>query len=139
MYTPALDRLQTVGGVCPVLATPFDTNGAPDVASLLRIVDFAVASGADAVVYPGVASEVEQLTHDERDRLVDAVAEAAHGRVPLVMGASAQDVAASARHLRKAAEVGAIAAMVMAPDRLAGDAAGLLDHYQDRKSTRLNS
>lgn len=130
MYSPSSGNPQRVGGVCPVLATPFDANGAPDVGSLLRIVDFAIAGGADAVVYPGVASEVEQLTHDERDSLVDAVARAAHGRVPLVMGASAPDVAITVRHLRKAAEVGAIAAMVMAPARLAGDVAGLLDYYR---------
>jgi 4-hydroxy-tetrahydrodipicolinate synthase len=50
------------------------------------------------------------------------------------MGASASDVAVTARHLRKAAEVGAIAAMVMAPARLAGDAAGLLDYYRQLAS-----
>jgi len=49
-------------GVCPVLATPFDASGAPDEAGLARVVDFALESGVDAVVFPGVASEVEQLS-----------------------------------------------------------------------------
>ena len=44
-----------------MLATPFDAAGAPDAHALARIVEFALAAGADAVVYPGVASEVEQL------------------------------------------------------------------------------
>jgi 4-hydroxy-tetrahydrodipicolinate synthase len=128
-YSPS--RPQAVRGVCPVLATPFDVRGDPDVGSLVRVVEFAIASGADAVVYPGVASEVEQLNDDERDRLVDAVANAARGRVPFVMGASASDPAATLRHLRKAADVGAVAAMVMAPARLAGDVPALVDYYRE--------
>jgi 4-hydroxy-tetrahydrodipicolinate synthase len=122
-------------GVCPVLATPFDASGAPDETGLTRVVDFALRSGVDAVVFPGVASEVEQLSATERERLVALVAQRVAGRVPLVVGASATDVATSARHLRVAAEVGAAAAMVMAPARLAGDATALLEHYRQLGAT----
>ncbi len=118
-------------GVCPVLATPFEANGEPDEAGLARVVDFALESGVDAVVFPGVASEVEQLSATERERLVALVAQRVAGRVPLVVGASAADLATSAQHLRLAADVGAAAAMVMAPARLAGDAAALLAHYRE--------
>jgi 4-hydroxy-tetrahydrodipicolinate synthase len=121
----------TIGGVCPVLATPFDAQGAPDEGSLVRAVDYAVHCGADAVVFPGVASEVEQLTAEERDRLVALVAHTVAGRVPLVVGASAADLATSIRHVQMAASVGAAAAMVMAPANLAGNAEALLTHYRE--------
>jgi dihydrodipicolinate synthase/N-acetylneuraminate lyase len=120
-----------IGGVCPVLATPFDTQGAPDEGSLVRVVDYALHCGADAVVFPGVASEVEQLSAEERDRLVALVARTVGGRVPLIVGASAPDLPTSIRQLQMAAAVGAAAAMVMAPARLAGDAAALRTHYQE--------
>ena len=129
---PAMTAATTLlHGVCPVLATPFDASGAPDEAGLARVVDFALESGVDAVVFPGVASEVEQLSVPERERLVALVAQRVAGRVPLVVGASASDLATSMRHLRVAADVGAAAAMVMAPARLAGDATTLLAHYRE--------
>ena len=113
-----------------MLATPFDAGGAPDADALARIVEFALAAGADAVVYPGVASEVEQLSAEERDGLLDVVAATVAGRLPIVVGASAGDAQTSARHMHKARMLGAAAAMVMAPASLAGDAAALLDHYR---------
>jgi len=118
-----------IGGVCPVLATPFNNDASPDHASMRRVVDFAIECGADAVVYPGVASEVEQLGDDEREALIDIVADAAQGRAPLVLGASSIDPASTRRMLAKANEVGAAAAMVMAPARLAGEPHALIDFY----------
>lgn len=126
--SPALPT--PIQGVCPVLATPFDPDGVPDTNALSRIVEFTVAAGADALVYPGVASEVEQLSVAERDRLLDVVAATVGGRVPIIVGASAADAQASARHLRKAQTLGAVAAMVMAPAQFAGDPSSLIDHYR---------
>jgi 4-hydroxy-tetrahydrodipicolinate synthase len=126
--SPALPT--PIQGVCPVLATPFDSGGAPDAEALARLVEFAVAAGADALVYPGVASEVEQLTGAERDRLLDVVAATVGGRVPIVVGASAVDALASAQHIDKAKRLGAAAAMVMAPAQFAGDLPALVDHYR---------
>ena len=127
---PTSSPASSIHGVCPVLATPFRADGAPDAVALGRVVEFAIAAGADAVVYPGVASEVEQLTDPERDRLLDVVAAAVRGRIPIVVGASATDVEATRRHLAIAMRLGAAAAMVMAPARLAGDVAGLIEHYR---------
>jgi 4-hydroxy-tetrahydrodipicolinate synthase len=125
---PAVAR--PISGVCPVLATPFDDNGAPDAPGLARIAEFAIRSGADALVYPGVASEVEQLSDSERNDLLDGLATAVHRRVPLIVGATAAHLPAAIRHLHKAASLGAAAAMVMAPARLAGDTAALIDYYR---------
>lgn len=114
-----------------MLATPFDARGAPDEKGLQQVVEFALRCGVDAVVFPGVASEVEQLTAPERERLVALVAQNLAGRVPLVVGASARDLATSVRHMRTAADVGAAAVMVMAPAHLAGDAVALFAHYRE--------
>ena len=97
-----LSPASPIHGVCPVLATPFRADGAPDAAVLARVVEFAVAAGADAVVYPGVASEVDQLADAERERLLDALAVSERGRIPIIAGESATDVEATLRHLQKA-------------------------------------
>src|SRR5271163_4028963 len=130
MPMPSAASSAPIQGVCPVLATPFDAAGAPDADALARVAEFVLAAGADAVVYPGVASEVEQLSAEERDRLLDVVAATVDGRVPIVVGASAADAQTSARHMHKARMLGAAAAMVMAPSSFAGDAAALRDHYR---------
>jgi dihydrodipicolinate synthase/N-acetylneuraminate lyase len=130
--SPAKSAMPTaVCGVCPVLATPFDARGVPDERSLARVVDYALKCGADAIVFPGVASEVEQLTAEERDGLVKLVARTVAGRVPLIVGASAKDLATSIRQMQLAAAVGAAAAMVMAPASLANDAGALQKYYQE--------
>jgi 4-hydroxy-tetrahydrodipicolinate synthase len=127
---PTVSSVSSIHGVCPVLATPFRADGAPNAAALGRIVEFAIAAGASAVVYPGVASEVGELTDPERERLLDAVATAVRGRVPLIVGASAKDAEATLRHLDQAKRLGAAAAMVMAPGRLAGEVTALVEHYR---------
>jgi len=101
----------TLSGIFPVLPTPFDAGGAPDEASLRRLVRYAVASGADGVTYPGVASEVSELTPDERLRLVAVVQDELAARLPLIAGVSS----ASARTSASLAPSGAAALMVAAP------------------------
>ena len=55
-----------LAGVYPVLATPFHADGTPDEAGLRAITRYVIASGADGVVFPGVASEFDTLTPAER-------------------------------------------------------------------------
>ena len=76
---------------------------------------------ADHSLNPGVASEGDTLTPGERRRQVALLAECMAGRAPIVLGASDPDPAASARHIDQAREVGAAAAMVMAPLHLGND------------------
>src|SRR5262249_49352174 len=78
-------------GVFPVLPTPFFADRSPDEAGLRAVAGYAIDAGADGVVFPGVASEYDTLSVDERVRLVDVVAAVARDRVPFVVGASASD------------------------------------------------
>ncbi len=110
-------------GVFPVLPTPFGADGAPDEDAFLGLVDFAVAAGAQGVVFPGMASEVETLSPGERGRLVAALGRHLAGRVPFVVGASDADPARAAARAREGREAGAVAAMVMAPAGIGADAA----------------
>jgi len=107
--------LPTLTGVFPVLATPFQPDGSPDEDGLRAIARYVIASGADGVVFPGVASEFEMLTSVERDRLSDLVAEEARGKAALVVGGSAPEPAVSEAVARRASRQGAAAIMVMAP------------------------
>jgi 4-hydroxy-tetrahydrodipicolinate synthase len=63
--------LTGLSGVYPILATPFRTDRSVDEDDLGHLIDFIVTSGADGIVFPGVASEFETLESAERTRLVD--------------------------------------------------------------------
>jgi 4-hydroxy-tetrahydrodipicolinate synthase len=109
------DMLAALRGVFPVLATPFNADLSPDEPGLRAIARYAIEAGADGIVYPGVASEYDTLTIDERLHLVAVVAAVARNRVPLIIGASASDVVTTEAVMRQAAGLGADALMVMAP------------------------
>ena len=94
-----------LAGVFPVLATPFHGDGSPDEPGLAAIARYVIGAGADGVVFPGVASEYEMLTPEERMRLSDLVANEARGRAAFVVGGSAADVATTEAVARRARDV----------------------------------
>jgi 4-hydroxy-tetrahydrodipicolinate synthase len=112
-----------IGGVFPVLPTPFGPEGAPDEAAFLRLAEFAIEAGADGVVFPGMASEVETLTPAERARLVAALGAHLRGRLPFLVGASDPEPTQSAARAREGEAAGAVAAMIMAPPAAGQDVA----------------
>ena len=117
-------------GTLPVLATPFTADGgAVDRASLRRLVDYAVDAGADGLVYPGVASEFNLLTVEERTAALETVTAAARGRLPVIVGASADDSRVAAGLASHGRRLGASAAMVMAPPALGNDRSGLIAFF----------
>ena len=117
-------------GVYPIVATPFRDDGSPDTGDLARVVDFIVASGADGIVFPGVASEFETLSTDERRALVEAVAKANAGRVPFVVGVSSGDAGTSEMLTDHARTVSAAAVMAMLPPSLKDDPDAQVDYYK---------
>lgn len=116
-------------GVFPVLPTPFDESGQPDAAALARLVDYALEAGVHGVVYPGMASEVETLSVNERAALVAEVGKRLAGRRPFVVGASAARPEDCAARIAEGRQAGAIAAMVMAPAALGSDVAAHAAFY----------
>jgi 4-hydroxy-tetrahydrodipicolinate synthase len=102
-------------GVFPVLPTPFLPDGGADEAGLRRLVRYLLACGVDGLTYPGVASEVGQLTREERLALTAAVLDEVAGHVPVIAGASSASTASTIEFARAAVALGARALMVAVP------------------------
>ena len=110
----------TLQGAFTALVTPFTADGSLDEEALRRLVRWQVLAGIDGLVPVGTTGEAPTLTPAERDRViaitVETVAErASRGRVPVVAGTGTNDTASTVAATRRAAELGADAALVVAP------------------------
>jgi 4-hydroxy-tetrahydrodipicolinate synthase len=113
-------RHPVLRGALTALVTPLAADGSLDEEALRRLVRWQVLAGIDGLVPVGTTGEAPTLTTAERERViaitVETVAErASHGRVPVVAGTGTNDTAATITATRRAAELGADAALVVAP------------------------
>ena len=125
----AVKELYPLAGVVAIPQTPFDDRDRIDLDSFARGVSDRLAAGVDGLLYPVVASEVSQLTTTERETLTRAVLDQAAARVPVFVGASADD-ARTARSLAEFAITrGAAGVLVQAPVGLLRDEAAALAFF----------
>jgi dihydrodipicolinate synthase/N-acetylneuraminate lyase len=105
---------ESLRGVYPILAMPFDASGRIDVEILQREVEYLVGAGVDGVGI-ALASEVPMLSEAERDLALQVVVRHARGRVKVVMNTSAVGTDLAIHYSRRAQELGADALMVLPP------------------------
>lgn len=116
-------------GVYSVLATPLDGHGDIDIASLRRVVDAFVAAGVTGFTALGVTSETTRLTERERSLVLDTVMTQVAGRVPVVVGTTAEGLHTCLLFSREARAAGASAVMVSPPRAPKLNSASVSAHY----------
>ncbi|HVJ01409.1 MAG TPA: dihydrodipicolinate synthase family protein [Sphingomonas sp.] len=119
-----------LSGVLPILPTIFTSAGAIDEAGTRRVLDYVVGAGASGVVFPGLASEYDMLSREERLHLTRRIGEWLGGRVPLVVGASAGDTDDAIAYAVAGAAAGAASAMILTPRAHADDLGAMADFYR---------
>jgi 4-hydroxy-tetrahydrodipicolinate synthase len=110
--------MTALSGLVPILATPFRGDGALDLPSLARLVEYQFASGADAVATFGLASETFALSAEDRDLVLRTVVKAARSvapNAPVVAGIAATGIYPALEQGRAAVDGGAAALMVLPP------------------------
>src|SRR3989475_2327350 len=119
-----------LAGIFPPIATAFAPDGAlrPPAAGFL---EFLKDGGLDGVVALGSNGEAAHLTEAERLQWIGWVREALPAPLRLIVGTGAESTRATIERTRAAAEVGAEAALVIAPSyfRRQLTAEGLRAHY----------
>jgi 4-hydroxy-tetrahydrodipicolinate synthase len=111
-------RTPRLRGAFTALVTPFTADGALDEAAYRRLVLWQLMSGIDGLVPVGTTGESPTLTAQERDRCIEiAVSAAAErgNRVPVIAGTGSNDTRASIEATRRAAALGADAALIVTP------------------------
>lgn len=119
-----------LAGVLPIVPTIFTASGAIDEAGTRRVLDYIIAAGAHGVVFPGLASEYDMLSRDERLAMTALLGEWIGGRVPFVVGASASDADDAVAYAAAGAAAGACAAMILTPKAFADDMVAMADFFR---------
>ncbi len=111
----------TLNGTFVVLPTPFTKDDVVDTSGLENVLTYVLDSGAEGVVFPGLASEYEQLTKEERISSTHFIGQRMVAGAAFIVGASSPNVDDAKDYLVAGANAGAKCAMVMAPNALIGD------------------
>lgn len=102
-------------GVYSVLPTPFTNSGDIDETSMRQIVDLAIAAGVDGLTALGVTSEIARFTETERRQTMDLILGHVAGRIPVVVGTTAEGLRTCIHYSAQAKAAGAAAVMVSPP------------------------
>lgn len=102
-------------GVFPVVPTTFAENGALDLPSQKRCVDFMIDAGSDGLCILANFSEQFALADDERELLTRTILEHVAGRVPVIVTTTHFGSGVCAQRSRRAQDLGAAMVMVMPP------------------------
>ncbi len=115
-------------GSIPALITPF-RNGALDIETLKKLVDWHVTEGSHGLVPVGTTGESPTLSHREHETVIEEVVKAAAGRIPVIAGAGSNSTSEGIRLIQHAEAVGADAALVVTPYYNKPTQAGLIAHF----------
>jgi 4-hydroxy-tetrahydrodipicolinate synthase len=107
-------------GVYVIAATPFHSDGRIDTASIDRLTDFYIESGATGLTALGVMGEAPKLDAEESLALVRQMVQRA-GKVPVVVGVTSPGFAPMRALARGAMEAGAAGVMIAPPNTLRTD------------------
>ena len=107
-------------GVFPIAATPFTAQGDIDWASMDRLTDFYLGSGATGLTILGIMGEAPKLSASESRAIVSRVV-ARTGSLPVIVGVSAPGFAAMRELAIESMALGAAGVMIAPPPSLRTD------------------
>jgi len=112
---------ESARGVFVIAATPFTDDGALDLTSVDRLVDFYLSHRVHGLTLLGIMGEAQKLTADESLVVVRRVLARTRGRVPVVVGVSSAGLAPLTALADAVMQAGAAGVMVAPAPGLRGD------------------
>lgn len=119
-----------LSGSITALATPFADDGTLDLRAWAQMLEEQIAAGTSAVVVAGSTGEAAALSDAEYDTLLADAVRVVAGRIGVIAGTGLSNTAKTIAQTRRAAELGAPAALVVTPPYVRPTQAGLVAHYR---------
>jgi 4-hydroxy-tetrahydrodipicolinate synthase len=123
-------RTNPFSGTGIALVTPFQSNGELDQPALIRLVNHCIAGGVEFLVALGTTGETATLTSEEKNRVLQTVAETANGRVPLVVGVGGNNTRAVCDSLQSGMPEGYSGILSVSPYYNKPTQEGIYQHYK---------
>lgn len=117
-------------GSMVALVTPMAEDGSLDYRALVRLIEFHIDNGTDAIVAVGTTGESATLSFDEHAEVIRKVVELVKGRIPVIAGTGANSTDEAIHLTRDAAEAGADACLLVTPYYNKPTQEGLYRHYK---------
>jgi len=120
-----------LSGVIPALVTPFSDDGKNvDEQRLRNLINHLINLGVTGLVPCGTTGEFQNLSEQERRRVVEVTVDEANGRVPVIAGTGSSGTLLTIEKTRHAKDVGADAAIIVTPYYHKPANRGLYEHYE---------
>lgn len=103
---------ESAHGVYIICATPFKDNGALDLASADRLVEFYIEKGVTGITVLGMMGEAQKLTVEESETFLHRVMQRIADRIPVIVGVSNAGIDNLVRLSRTSMDAGAAGVMV---------------------------
>jgi 4-hydroxy-tetrahydrodipicolinate synthase len=116
-------------GLSVAIVTPFK-DGAVDYAKLREQIDFQIAAGVTCLVPTGTTGESPTLSHEEHERVISEVVQAARGRCKVMAGTGSNSTSEALRLTRWAAKEGADASLLVSPYYNKPTQEGFYQHFK---------
>jgi len=120
-----------LSGSITALATPFTATGEIDLDGWRRLLRAQLDGGTQAIVVAGSTGEAAALYEAEYDALLRTAVEFVAGAVPVLAGTGLSGTARTVEQTRRAAALGADAALVVTPPYVRPTQAGLVAHFTE--------
>ena len=115
-------------GTYTALVTPFQ-NDEIDVEAFERLIETQIAGGIDGIVPVGTTGESPTLSCGERHHVTELAVERANGRCQVIAGTGSNSTREAIAHTKAAEEIGADAALLVAPYYNKPSQEGLFRHF----------
>jgi 4-hydroxy-tetrahydrodipicolinate synthase len=116
-------------GLSVAIVTPF-RDGRVDHVRLREQVEFQISAGTTCLCPVGTTGESPTLTHEEHERVISEVVQAAAGRIKVMAGTGSNSTSEAIRLTQWAAREGADAALMVAPYYNKPTQEGFYQHYR---------
>lgn len=109
-----MERKPIFTGAASALITPLNENGV-DYDSFIKLIEWQIAEGINALVIAGTSGEGSTLTDEEHRQVLKVAVDTVKGRVPVIAGTGSNDTAYAIDLTKYACEIGCDAMLVVTP------------------------
>ena len=117
-------------GAATALVTPAKEDASPDTKEYARLIEWQIEEGINALVGCGTTGEAATMSEREYEEVIAAGAEACGGRVPFIAGTGSNSASAAIARTKRAAALGADAALVVTPYYNKATQSGLIQFFE---------